>query len=322
MKAEIRTHFPRAPSETAPFDLRGRGLHTGRDFSIRLEKPRANALSPIEFFTQFDGKEFHSPALWTRISGTTRATALVLRGDDKRRLEMKTVEHFLAAAQILSVHAGVRVQPEGAEAESVELPLLDGSSAQWFAFLSAHQEKSFLSKSVWVCVRPVEVTDGLKRVLILPHEQPDDTRSVFHCDVDFGGPWKQDAYYEMDWLRPEAGRRDFEKNIAPARTFGFVHELEALKARGLASGASFDNAILLDNERVHNPGGFQVPSELAAHKLLDGIGDLALLGGPLLGRVELTQAGHSMHTRALEEGIRQGAFVKARLKFSGELLRG
>jgi UDP-3-O-acyl-N-acetylglucosamine deacetylase len=110
-----------------------------------------------------------------------------------------------------------------------------------------------------------------------------------------------------------------ENEIAPARTFGFKRELDELVRRGLIKGASLENALLLDDNSVVNTNGFRVPQELAAHKLLDAVGDFALLGKPLLGTIELHQAGHSMHLRAVGEAIRQGVLKPAILKASGEL---
>ena len=98
-----------------------------------------------------------------------------------------------------------------------------------------------------------------------------------------------------------------------------MHELEVLRKRGLALGGSMDNAILLDGDKVVNPGGFKVASELAAHKLLDIVGDFALLGKPLIGRIDTFKSGHSMHVRAAQEAIKTGALVEVDMDSSGKI---
>jgi UDP-3-O-[3-hydroxymyristoyl] N-acetylglucosamine deacetylase len=97
-------------------------------------------------------------------------------------------------------------------------------------------------------------------------------------------------------MKPGAFRRE----IAPARTFGFLKEVEYLKAHGLALGGSLDNAVVLDDTRVLNAGGLRFPEECVRHKILDAVGDLALLGLPLLGRLEVTRGSHALHLRFLE----------------------
>jgi UDP-3-O-[3-hydroxymyristoyl] N-acetylglucosamine deacetylase len=113
----------------------------------------------------------------------------------------------------------------------------------------------------------------------------------------------------------------FRSRVAPARTFGFEHELVELERRGLARGGSLDNAILLREDCLVNIEGFRVPEELAAHKLLDGIGDFALLGAPLIGRIQLECAGHSMHLRAVSEAVRKGVLVGGVLDRQGRFHR-
>jgi UDP-3-O-[3-hydroxymyristoyl] N-acetylglucosamine deacetylase len=298
--------------------VQGVGLHTGRSFDLRIHS-QPGSEGGVRFFSRFEGVTFSAPALWTRVSGTSRATALVLRGESRRKLELKTVEHFMAAAIILGLSLDVEVVPSQGEAEVLEIPTLDGSALEWVRCLERLRvPEAPLPHPVWKVLRSFEVRDGDRRLLISPIEGP---KASFYCNVDFGPAWRQSLEYSIDWTRPGEGRRRFIHEVAPARTFGFRREVEHLLSKGLARGGSLENALLLDDDRVINNEGFRVPQELAAHKLLDALGDFALLGAPLLGRVDLFQAGHQMHLRAVEEAVRTGVVVKGRVFPDGHFVR-
>jgi UDP-3-O-[3-hydroxymyristoyl] N-acetylglucosamine deacetylase len=142
-----------------------------------------------------------------------------------------------------------------------------------------------------------------------------------HCAVSFPPAWNQAVDFTVDWMRLEESRQEYRRLIAPARTFGFKQELDELARRGLALGGTLDNALLLDGDQVVNEGGFKLPQELAAHKLLDALGDFALLGAPLLARIVAEKAGHSMHLRALAEAARTGALVSGSFAADGTFVR-
>jgi UDP-3-O-[3-hydroxymyristoyl] N-acetylglucosamine deacetylase len=133
--------------------------------------------------------------------------------------------------------------------------------------------------------RPVTIEDGKKRISILPHD-------VFRltCDIDFPAPIGKQSI-EME-VTPER----YAAELSPARTFGFEHELDQLRQMGLIRGASLDSAVCFTAEGVMNPGGLRFADECCRHKALDLIGDLALIGRPLLGHVIAERAGHAMHT--------------------------
>jgi UDP-3-O-[3-hydroxymyristoyl] N-acetylglucosamine deacetylase len=133
--------------------------------------------------------------------------------------------------------------------------------------------------------RPVSVQDGMKRISIIPDD-------VFRltCEIDFPGPIGKQSI-EME-VTPER----YAAELSPARTFGFEHELEQLREMGLIRGASLDSAVCFTRHGVLNPGGLRFKDECCRHKALDLIGDLALLGRPLLGHVIAERAGHAMHT--------------------------
>ncbi len=306
------------------FTVEGVGIHTGRNYRVQVSHASKKGQG-VMFHHQRDEIVYSSPAFWLRVSGTSRATALVLRGDSKRRFELMTVEHFLAAALMrgfVDLDVTIECLSPG-DHDSLEFPVLDGSAAQWTSLLNSLSDPDEISSSrtAWKLIRSLEVRDQSKSVVLLPSAEGDESTTHYHTTVDFGGTLQQSASLAVVWTQLESARHLFESTIAPARTFGFKKEIDALIARGLALGGSLENAILLDGSQVVNPEGFRFPNELAAHKLMDAIGDFALLGGPLLGRIEMTQAGHSMHLRAIEEAFRTGCLVKGLLHPSGSFER-
>jgi UDP-3-O-[3-hydroxymyristoyl] N-acetylglucosamine deacetylase len=310
--------FSHSPHEV--IDITGVGIHTGKKYRLQVTRaPQGH--QGILFCSLQSDAVFSAPSRWTRLSGTTRSTALVLRGESKRKIELRTVEHFLAAAFVSGLRdLVVNIQMEdGSDSDILEMPILEGAALQWWNLLSPLRielekstEATLKDFKVWVPVRSYELVDASKRVLISPLENMQlHPKTYYSCQVFFEPAWRQELDFEISWMNPRLARQNFAQQIAPARTFGFMHELKALEARGLAKGGSLMNAIVLDGDKIVNPEGFKLPQELAAHKLLDAIGDFALLEYPVLGRIDLHQAGHSMHLRALEEAVRTGALVQA-----------
>jgi UDP-3-O-[3-hydroxymyristoyl] N-acetylglucosamine deacetylase len=302
--------------ELAP--VSGVGIHTGRLTRLRVRGWAEGSESP--FFSHVsNGLDHSAPALWTRLSATSRSTSLVLRGASRRRFELKTVEHLLAAAfaaglpPLVFEIEGLSPAVDPRSEDVLEVPALDGSAAEWCEWIAPCVHEC-ADRPVWLPVRSFQLVDGPKSVLIAPAADPAlAATTLFRCSVDFQNVWKQQSSFRFDWTKVVESFRRFRSEIAAARTFGFQHELASLGERKLAIGGSLKNALLLDGDRVVNPEGFRQPNELADHKLLDAVGDFALLGAPVLGEIHAVQAGHSMHLRTLEEAVRTGALVKARL---------
>ncbi len=308
--------------------LEGVGLHTGVRYRVKLRPNPSHR--DLHFVVRLpDGNTLEAPALWTRLSGTARATALVLRGAARAKVELKTVEHFLSAALVAGlVSADLEIEAaDGRALDTYEMPCLDGSSLPWLDFVQDFQARAGSAcragtgSRAWKLLRSVEVADGDKRVSLLPLEEGREALTIIHCSVSFPPAWKQEMDFTIDWMNVEESLREYRRLIAPARTFGFKKELDELARRGLALGGTLENALLLDDDRVVNPGGFKLPQELAAHKLLDALGDFALLGGPLLARIVAEKAGHSMHLRALAEAARTGALVSGTIAADGAFIR-
>ena len=175
------------------------------------------------------------------------------------------------------------------ELDGPEVPILDGSSAPWVALVRRTGVMGQQAvRRVLRVLEPVEVDEGERRILLLPAE-----RSRFTATIDFDHPaiGRQTA----DWSDDE----DFAQDFAPARTFGFLPEIAALHAQGLALGGSMDNAIVLDADSVLNPGGLRFADEFARHKLLDCLGDLYLAGAPIQGHVIAHRPGHALNLALL-----------------------
>jgi UDP-3-O-[3-hydroxymyristoyl] N-acetylglucosamine deacetylase len=210
---------------------------------------------------------------------TTRATTLGEGG-----CTLSTVEHLLAALRGLGVdNALIHV-------EGPELPIMDGSALPFARLLTETGLRSLPWPRAHLLIeRPVELRAGDQWMRVSPGE-PKITYTI-----DFPHPLIRRQRFTVP-LKPGAFRRE----IAPARTFGFLKEVEYLKAHGLALGGSLDNAVVLDDTGVLNADGLRFPEECVRHKILDAVGDLALLGLPLLGRLEVARGSHALHHKFLE----------------------
>ncbi len=255
-----------------PVSLTGVGLHSGLPATISLYPGPAN--QGLKFIrTDLPGRP-QMRAHFSRVVDTTRATTL-----REGQATLATVEHVLSAFYGLGIDNAI------IEVDGPEVPIMDGSAKPFVDLLMA----AGLASQPWpryylVVQKPVEVSngDGWMRVM----------------------PGKPRIMYAIDFPHPLIRRQrfsvpvdadHFRREIAPARTFGFLKEVQFLKSRGLARGGSLDNAVVLDEGGILNPGGFRFPEECVRHKILDVLGDLALLGMPILGRLEVSRGGHDLH---------------------------
>lgn len=324
MKNSIALVQSISPPSVDKLEIVGTGLHSGRRFKLSLLKSAAS--SGLIFKAKTGEHECSAPALWTRLSGTTRSTALVLRGPHSKA-ELRTVEHLLAALYVLglqnfeiSIEEVPSEKSSELKSEYLEIPVLDGSSYEWMNWLWELAEYELSVKQelkAYRIIKNFRFDDGERFVEFSPLAASS-THMELDVFVDFGPELEQRSRYSHNWAAPQASRQDFFKNFAPARTFGFSHEVEALRARGLALGGSLDNAILIDGHHVVNQGGFRVPNELSAHKLVDAVGDFSLLGQALIGSVRCSKAGHALHVRALKEAFDEGVFEPCVITVSPE----
>ena len=255
-----------------PVEAKGVGLHSGVPVSIRiLPAPPSTGI----VFLRTDLDNFSVPASWRYVARVSYATSLMRQG-----VLISTTEH------LLSVFYSMGVDNAYVEIDNLEVPILDGSGLPYVELLCAAGLKSYRRRKRFLLVRrPVTVEQGSKRITILPAD-----RFLLTCDVFYDHPLIGKQSLDME-VTPER----YAQEIAPARTFGFAHELDQMRDMGLIRGASLDNAVCFNRETVENPEGLRFPDECCRHKALDLIGDLALIGKPLLGHVIAERAGHAMH---------------------------
>jgi len=261
----------------------GVGVHTGAH--VRVVLSPAPADSGIVFVrTDVSGVDNHIPAHASLVSTTKNGTTLA----NDSGVEIATVEHLLAAC------AGLGVDNLKVEVEGPELPILDGSSAPFVkALLNAGLKSQFAEQRRIRILAPVEVQVGSKKAAFLPSEGFDG------LDLDVTIRFADKAI-GVQRRRVRLSQESFLKDIAQARTFGFMADVEMLRKNGLGLGASLANAVVVDAGRIVNPEGLRYEDEFVRHKLLDAIGDLSLAGAPICGRFVADQPGHALNSRLVQ----------------------
>jgi UDP-3-O-[3-hydroxymyristoyl] N-acetylglucosamine deacetylase len=255
-----------------PVEASGVGLHSGVEVRIRvLPAPPSTGI----VFIRTDLDRFAVPASWRFVQKVSYATSLMRQG-----VLISTTEH------LLSVFYSMSIDNAFVEIDNLEVPILDGSGKPFVDLIQAAGIKQFRRRKRFLRIRrPVSVEGGGKRITILPSD-----RFLLTCDVFFDHPLVGRQVLEIE-VTPER----YAEEIAPARTFGFEYELAQMRNMGLIRGGSLENAVCFDRKSIMNPGGLRFPDECCRHKALDLIGDLALIGKPLLGHVIAEKAGHAMH---------------------------
>lgn len=249
----------------------GVGLHSGKPATLTIAPAAAD--SGIRFVRMDLGVEI--PARADLVVDTVLSTSL---GIGQARIA--TVEHVLAAL------TGMGIDNCRVEVDGPEIPILDGSAAPFVWLVQeAGIKRLRAGKRFLVIDRPVEVREG-DRVARL---DPSDEMSV-RFTVDFNHPLITDQTFHFAF-----SDRRFARELAPARTFCFLRDIEYMKSRGLAQGGSLDNAIVIDEFSILNPEGLRFPDEFARHKALDAVGDLSLIGMPVIGALTAVKSGHAMN---------------------------
>ncbi|MDQ6981420.1 MAG: UDP-3-O-acyl-N-acetylglucosamine deacetylase [Mariprofundus sp.] len=249
----------------------GIGLHSGRKIELILHPADEN--SGITFFRSDLGVEFPARAAYVT---DTRLCTTIGKGD----AQISTVEHLLSAL------AGLGVDNANIEVSGAEVPIMDGSSAPFvFLIQCAGIREQSVAKKVLRILKRVEIEEGNKRCALYP-------AAGFKISylLDYDHPLLRQRKVSVDF-----SRQAYTREISRARTFGFLHEVEALQKAGLALGGSLENAIVLDSHRVVNEGGLRYEDECVRHKILDTLGDLSLSGYPIVGAFEGELTGHDMN---------------------------
>jgi UDP-3-O-[3-hydroxymyristoyl] N-acetylglucosamine deacetylase len=248
----------------------GIGLHSGR--LVRLELRPAPAGNGVRFLRTDVGVEI--PASIEYLTRLDHATSLSRDG-----VAIDTVEHLLSAL------SGLGVDDVTVAVDGPEIPILDGSSAPFVILIhEAGLRPLPESRRYLKVLKPIEVVRGAKRVRLSPAEH---FRVSYAIGFDHPLLRHQSVSFR---ITPET----FVEEVAPARTFGFLRDVETLRRNGLALGGSLENAVVIGETGVLN-NKLRFEDEFARHKVLDAIGDLALLGHPLVGHLEAVKAGHALH---------------------------
>ena len=255
--------------------IAGIGLHTG--VVVRMVVRPAPAGTGIVFVrSDIKDRDNRVPALAHYVTQTRLGTVIT----NAAGVSVSTIEHVMAAFAALSVD-NVFVELDGPE-----VPIMDGSSLPFVQLLDQAGFRPQMTPQSYIeILRPVEVVEDDKRASLTPCDQFE-----VRFEIDF--PGTPIGHQAVDLVITE---QSFREELAAARTFGFLAGVEALQAAGLARGGSLDNAIVIDGDHIMNEGGLRFVDEFARHKALDAIGDLYVLGMPIIGRFEGIRAGHGLN---------------------------
>ncbi|HWA39233.1 MAG TPA: UDP-3-O-acyl-N-acetylglucosamine deacetylase [Burkholderiales bacterium] len=257
----------------------GVGLHTGKKVRISL---RPAAVDTGIVFRRIDLPEAVDLPARAEMVGETRLSSCLVKGETK----VYTVEHLMSAL------GGMGVDNAYVDIDAPEVPIMDGSAAPFVLLVqqAGLSEQPAPKKFVRI-LRPVEVKDGDKWARFDPYEG---YRLAF--SIDFNHPVIDRSRQSVTL---DFAQTSYLKEISRARTFGFMQDVENLRENGLALGGGLDNAVVLDEYRVLNAEGLRFADEFIRHKLLDAVGDLYLLGRPLLGAFSAHKSGHALNNRLL-----------------------
>jgi UDP-3-O-[3-hydroxymyristoyl] N-acetylglucosamine deacetylase len=266
-----------------PAVFAGVGLHTGRRTRAAiLPAPADTGILFLRTDVEGDGR---IEARAENVASTRLSTVI----GNASGVTVSTVEHLMAALYALGVDNAL-VELDGPEA-----PIMDGSAAPFVSLIDrAGRRRQDAPRQAMEILEPIEIALGDKRAALVPAD-----RFELLVEIAFDSPAIGRQRLEL-----EVTEDAFRTALADCRTFGFLHEVEALRSAGLAQGGSLDNAIVVDGDSVINPEGLKRPDEFVRHKAVDAIGDLATLGRPLIGRYEGRCAGHALNNalaRALLE---------------------
>ncbi|KPF84985.1 UDP-3-O-[3-hydroxymyristoyl] N-acetylglucosamine deacetylase [Brevundimonas sp. AAP58] len=261
----------------APAICAGVGVHTGQ--RVRLAIRSAPSGTGIVFVrTDVSDRDNRIPVAGDAVVDARLNTMI----QNEAGVQLSTIEHLMAAFCALGVSNAI------VEVDGPELPILDGSALPFVQLLDRAGFRRQEAPVRYIeILEPVHVTDGDKHAALLPCDRYE---MRFEIDFDNAVVGNQVIDFVVD-------EQTFREEIMSARTFGFAHEVEALRLAGLARGGSLENAVVIDGEEILNPGGLRMEREFVRHKALDAIGDLYVLGAPLLGRYEGYKAGHAVNNR-------------------------
>lgn len=254
-----------------PIEIVGIGLHKGVPVKMRLEPLEVD--SGIVFYRSDEGVSI--PLTPENVVDTKMATVI-----GKGSVVVSTIEHLLSAIYAYGID-NLRVV-----IDNDEVPVLDGSSSGYCLLIDEVGVKQLdAPKKALKIKKEVKIEVDGKYVCLKPSGH-----IVFDFSIDFDHPMIGEQSYHFDYSVEE-----YKENISRARTFGFLHEVQYLRSIGLAQGGSLDNAIVLDDSKILNPEGLRYTDEFVRHKILDAIGDMALLGYTLIGEYDAHAGSHHLN---------------------------
>ncbi|NKB20209.1 MAG: UDP-3-O-acyl-N-acetylglucosamine deacetylase [Alphaproteobacteria bacterium] len=262
----------------------GIGLHSGKKVTMSLN-PAAADTGIVFHRTDLEGDDRVIPARWDFVVDTRMATTI----GNQSGACVSTIEHLMAAL------AGCGIDNAIIEIDGAEVPVMDGSAAP-FIFLveCAGMIEQHAPRKAIKIERPVKAGDSDKFIKAGDSDKfisatPDDSFSVAF-EIDF-----EDTAVARQQLSMRLVNGTFKTEIARARTFGFVHEVDALRKAGLALGGSLDNAVVISGDTILNGDGLRYDDEFVRHKILDCVGDLYLAGAPIIGQIDALRSGHALN---------------------------
>ena len=268
----------------SPVEASGLGLHTAVPVTVRL-LPAPPETGYV--FRRTDLGGFEIPATVESVAHCSYATTLMRTG-----VMLSTVEHLLAALR------GCGIDNAFIEVDNLEVPIMDGSAEAFAEMIDrAGVVDQPLAKRALLIREKITASSGERSITI----EPADAYEV-DCTIDFSHP-----LIGVQRRTVTLNNGSFARDIASARTFGFIEEVEALRRANLIRGGSLDNAIVLTKHGMLNETGLRFTDEFVRHKILDIVGDLALLGMTILGRVTAVRSGHMLHTALMSALLRNRA---------------
>jgi len=271
----------RQKTTVAPAIIAGVGVHTGDRVRLAV-RPAPEGAGIVFVRTDITDRDNRIPVSGEAVVDARLNTMI----ENAAGVRLSTIEHLMAAFAAMGI-SNVVVEVDGPE-----LPILDGSALQFVQLLdrAGIRRQSAPLRAIEI-LEPIRVQQGDKSAALLPCD-----RYEMRFEIDF--PTAVIGHQVVDFVVDEA---TFRSDIMAARTFGFAHEVEALRQAGLARGGSLENAVVIDGDQILNPGGLRMEREFVKHKALDAIGDLYVLGAPLLGRYEGVKAGHAINNLLVRE---------------------
>jgi UDP-3-O-[3-hydroxymyristoyl] N-acetylglucosamine deacetylase len=266
-----------------PVTCAGIGVHSGKHTRIIIQP------APVNHGIRFRRLDLPGTpdiqALFKTVVDTSLATVVGRDG-----AIVSTIEHLMAAFSGLSIDNAL------VEIDGYEMPIMDGS-AETFALeiTRAGIQQQDSPRWYFVMTRPVRFEEGDKFVEIVPGKG-----FTINCTIEFDHPLIGRQEISFDPIH-----ENFSEKISPARTFGFLQDLEYLKRFSLGRGGSLDTAVVIDKDTILNPGGLRFPDEFVRHKLLDSLGDFSLLGMPIQGHITTYKSGHALNHAFIKELLSQ-----------------